>query len=312
MTRRPEQYLDEGKRLIGFAYLVGGVGRYWENPTALTDEDSEKRRDTFYQARGGLGLNYVLPNRYTLDADLDYRFRYFDNHEIRNESDWRWFLGVNRNVGESNLALGVRGRVSYRGNGQYCNDYGIFGDWRYRVESVSQFNLGAEVRRRRYPTGPLRDRSRTIGELTTGWTHSFAEGRGTFSLNGRGGYEWATTRPEGNSSFFGAGGGLNFVITDRFDAFVEANWAHHVFSDETFADTGGARPYRRDAMARPYPGHLVAPKPGAWIAARRGELVDSRRNHVRTALQVLAARSDPLAGRLAGGTALLCVVGGRL
>jgi len=239
--RAAAQYLDEERRLIGFAYLVAGIGHYWENPTAATPESGvDLRGDPFYQARGGFGLNYELPNSYAIDMNLDYRFRHYDNHEIRNESDWRWFAEVSRTVGESNLLLALRGRVSYRGNGQYRNDYGIYGDWRFRATSVNQFNVGAEVRRRRYPTGPLRDRSRTIGELTLGWTRSFAVGRGSFSINGSGGYEWATSRPDGNSSFYGAFGSLNFLIADRLDGFLAASWQHDSFSDENRFDSDPA------------------------------------------------------------------------
>src|SRR6185369_6041800 len=164
--------LDKGRKLIGFAYLVGGVGRYWEFPTAITEEEEDdlQRRDTFYNARTGFGLNYELPGGYALDANLDYRFRNYNNHEIRNDSDWRWFGEVSRTVGDNNWALGPRGRVSYRGNGQYRNDYGLLGSWSYRRSDVNQFNFSAEVRRRAYPRGPLNDRSRNIGEGTAQWT----------------------------------------------------------------------------------------------------------------------------------------------
>ena len=41
--------------------------------------------------------------------------------DIRNDSDWRWRAAGSRALGESNLAVGFRGRVSYRGGGQYRN-----------------------------------------------------------------------------------------------------------------------------------------------------------------------------------------------
>src|SRR5262249_17835173 len=128
------QYMEENRSLIGFAFLSAGVGHYWEHNTALTaaSGDSDLQRDPFYEGRASVGLDQVLSENYLLDGNLDYQFRTFDNPEIRNDSDWRWVGQVSRTEGEGNLALGVRGWVSNRGNG-YRNDYGVFGNWRYRL-----------------------------------------------------------------------------------------------------------------------------------------------------------------------------------
>ncbi|MGH8659140.1 MAG: outer membrane protein [Gammaproteobacteria bacterium] len=161
------QYLDEDRRLTGFGYAELGIGYYRVNSTRGTEAfGGGDRRNTFYNARVGGGLNYELSDNYSLDASLDYRFSYHDKDDIRNDSDWRWRTAVSRAFGEHNLAVGGRGRLSYRGDSIYRNDYGIFTNYRYRFDEDNQFTLGAEVRRRRYPEGRLGDRSRTTAEAT--------------------------------------------------------------------------------------------------------------------------------------------------
>ena len=48
----------------------------------------------------------------------------------------------------------------------YRNDFGVYGDWRVRLDQGNQVGVGLEVRQRRYPTGPLRERTRNIVELS--------------------------------------------------------------------------------------------------------------------------------------------------
>jgi hypothetical protein len=175
-------------------------------------------------------VNYALPDNYALDASLDYRFRYLNNDDTRNDSDWRWRVGGSRAFGENNLAAGFRGRVSYRGNGQYRNDYSIFTNYRYRFDEDNQFTVGAEVRRRRYPDGPLRERSRTTADASVGWVRSLFDGRGSFSATAHGGYNYATSRPDGDSTVFGATLNLDYAFTDRLDGFLFAWWERDRFN----------------------------------------------------------------------------------
>src|SRR6478752_2614200 len=82
------QALDGKRQLVGFGYAETGVGRYQVNNTVGTNAlGGGDRRDTFYNARAGGGMNYALPNDYAIDATLDYRFRHYDNSESRNDSD---------------------------------------------------------------------------------------------------------------------------------------------------------------------------------------------------------------------------------
>jgi tetratricopeptide (TPR) repeat protein len=231
--RAAQQYLDGEKRLIGFAFLQGGAGHYWEHNTALTSasgDDDDLRKDPFVEARAGIGLDQALSESYLLDGSLDYQFRTFDNSVIRNDSDWRWVGQVSRTLGENNLALGVRGRISNRGNG-YRNDYGIFGNWRYRLNSTNQISIELEVRRRSYPSGRERDLSRNIGEAWVRWTHTLSD-RADFQVAANGAGQWQSNIPDGNRSVSGLTGSFNVIPASRLDAFVFGLWQHHNFNED--------------------------------------------------------------------------------
>jgi tetratricopeptide (TPR) repeat protein len=233
-ARAAEGYAT-GDRLSPFAYVMTGYGNYSVNATDGTDEfGGSDTDDNFLSARVGGGLNYQLNDDYALNGSLDYRYRdYFDNDDRRDDKDLRWNGAVNRVLGENNVAVGLRGRNSYRGNGDYRNDYGIYTDWRNAFSSIDQFNLGFEFRRRDYPSGPLRERSRNIAELTAGWTHSLFDGKHSFSLVAAGGREFATDdRPDGDSNFFSLSPSLNFTITDTIGGFIFGWWQHDRYNIE--------------------------------------------------------------------------------
>jgi tetratricopeptide (TPR) repeat protein len=224
-----------GDRLLPNAYLVGGYGNYNVNATDGTDEfGGSDTDDNFYTLRGGGGLTYQLNDDYALNGSLDYRFRdYYDNDDRRDDKDLRWNGAINRNLGENNVAVGVRGRASYRGNGDWRNDYGLYTNWRNAFSADDQFDFGAEFRRRNYPSGPLRERSRNIAELTAGWTHALLDGTASFNLTAAGGREFATDdRPDGDSNFFSLSPSLNFTLTDTLGGFVFAWWQHDRYNIE--------------------------------------------------------------------------------
>ena len=139
----------QGQRLLASGYAIVGYGNYRTGARGGGPDN-----DGFFAARVGGNLNYELDDNYALDGSLDYRFRDYDNADRRNDSDLRWNGAVSRNVGEGNWLVGLRGRVSYRGNSDYRNDFGLYGNYRLRLDPDNQVAAGLEVRQRRYPTGP--------------------------------------------------------------------------------------------------------------------------------------------------------------
>ena len=227
------EVLEEGRRLVATAFVLGGVGRYRVNSTRGTDAfGGGDRRDTFYNAGAGGALAYVLDNGYSLNGSARYDFRWFDNQDIRNDSDLRWRAGASRNLGEGNLAFGVNGRVSYRGDSQYRNDYGLFVDYLHRVDEDNQIGIGALLQRRRYPTGALRERSRTLADLSLSWVRALFEGKGSFTLKGHGGYQYATSRDDGDAAVFGAQATLDYTFSETLGGFVFGLWERNNFNTD--------------------------------------------------------------------------------
>jgi len=224
----------EGKRLLANGYAIVGLGNYRVNATSGTDAfGGSDTNDNFFSARVGGGLNYALADSYALTGSLDYRYRHYDNADRRVDSDLRWNGAVGRTIGEGNLAAGLRGRVSYRGDNSYRNDYGLYGNYRYRLDPDNQLTVGAEFRRRAYPNGPLSARSRNIAELTGSWTHSLLDGKASFTLAAFGGREFATNdRPDGDNNFFGLSPTLNFTLTDKLGGFVFGWWQNDRYNIE--------------------------------------------------------------------------------
>jgi hypothetical protein len=136
-------------------------------------------------------------------------------------------------VDDDRLRFGMRGRVSYRGDGQYRNDWGAFADYRIGFGENDQLTLGGEVRERRYPSGPLRDRTRDIAELTASWTHSLPNGRTSLTFGGQLTQEWATqARPDGNASIWGLNGEIDHSFHDRLDGFFWWSYVNEAYDDE--------------------------------------------------------------------------------
>lgn len=223
-NKAAEEYLEEGKRQTLFGYAETGVGGYKTNSTRATssgDQDS-----TFFNARVGGGLDRRLDDGYAIDANLDYRFRYHDETGVRNDSDLRWRVAGSRAMGENNLAVGFRGRNSYRGDGIHRNDYFLFTTYDMRLDEANQLSIGGQIGRRNYPSGPLEDRTRSAADANISWTHVL-NNTATFSATGHVGRHFNTDRPDGESTFWGAMVDLDLTIRDNLSwysyAWYESN-----------------------------------------------------------------------------------------
>ena len=228
------QNYAKGQRLLASGYGIVGYGNYRTGATG-----GGPFNERFFAARVGGSLNYELDGGGSLDGSLDYRFRdYDDKYDRRNDSDLRWNGAYGRSVGEANWAVGLRGRVSYRGNSDYRNDFGIYGDYRLRLDADNQIGAGLEVRQRRYPTGPLRDRTRNIVEASGSWTRSLFDGKASFTLAGQFGREFNTERSDGDANFFGLSPSMNFSITQNLGGFAFVWWQNDRYNIERLGQPG--------------------------------------------------------------------------
>ena len=218
----------KGRRWSGMAYAMVGGGNDRVNPTEGTNAFGRSGvDDDFFNTRLGGGVNALLADGYALDATLDYRYRDYapSERERRDDKDVRWNMALSRTQGASNALLGVRGRASYRGHGQYRHDYGAYGNIRYIFDEKQQLILGGEFRRRQYPQGSLRERSRNIAELNAVWTQALWDGKASLSLTARAGREIATEdRPDGDSNVLGLSPRLSMSLADHWGAYLFGWW----------------------------------------------------------------------------------------
>jgi hypothetical protein len=68
--------------------------------------------------------------------------------------------------------------------------------------------------------------------IHAGWVRSLFEGRGSFTLTGHGGYNYATSRPDGNSAIWGATANFDWTFTDRLAGFLFAWWERDSFNTD--------------------------------------------------------------------------------
>ncbi|MDI9239836.1 tetratricopeptide repeat protein [Lysobacter sp. LF1] len=226
------QSLEEGRSTTAFGYAELGVGVYRVNSTRSTAIFGDGGSDAFYNLRASGGFNHSFENGYAIDGTLDYRHRIYDDSDTRDDRDLRWSIAGSNSFGDNNLALGLRGRVSYRGNGDYRNDVSGFTSYTRNLNTDNQLTLGLDVRRRRYPEGPLRDRSRTTATASVGWSTSLAGGAGSFSLTAHGGRNYATSRPDGESNVFGATASFDYTFNDSLDGFLFVWWERDSFNTD--------------------------------------------------------------------------------
>lgn len=224
-----------GRRLSGFGYAETGGGYYRENVTRSTNAaGGDPARDWFWKARMGGGLSYIPNDDISVEGNLDYRFRYYDDPERRDDSDLRWNARVTQSLLSGSQAIGVRGRASYRGHPGYRQDYGIYINRAFDLNEDNRVSLEVELRTRQYPSD-LPGRSRDIAEAWASWTRALLDGRASLTLTLNGGQEWATDdRPDGDSGFFGLGFDWGMDLTPNTGVFLFGLWEHNAYDDDRY------------------------------------------------------------------------------
>lgn len=221
-----------GRTVLPSGYGIAGVGHYRENNSIAGRGEA---RDLFAGLRAGGRVNLVSSSALTINASVDYRYRRYDHADRRDDSDLRWSLGGSRPIGRTGWAFGARGWLSARGDGVTRSDAGVFTTFRFREGKGDQFEIGAELRRRAYPYGPLRYRTRDIVEATASWTHALAGGRASVGLAAHGGRVFPdSAMPDGASGFIGLSPSVNVTVSERIGAYVFGWWQNDRYAVERF------------------------------------------------------------------------------
>lgn len=235
----------QGERVSFASFVQTGVGYYRENTTDSTRAgDGDPARDPFVLARLNGGVTYLPGNDWSLDGNLDYRYRNYDADGRRNDNDLRWIGSAQRSLEQGSVSVGLRGRVSDRGGGTYRNDFGIFVNRGYLLDSDNNIVIEADLRRREYQS-PLDERSRTNADVGVTWSRAGQDGRGSFSAKLWLGHEWRrSSSPDGDVTIYGASVDWGTDLSDSASVFLFGWYEHNGFHndrvlyDETEAPVG--------------------------------------------------------------------------
>ena len=224
---------EQGKRLSGFGYAETGGGLYRENYTRTTTElGGDPVRDWFWKARLGGGLSWITSGDVTLDGSLDYRFVRYDDKNRRNDENLRWNAAMVQSVANGSRSVGVRGEASYRGNGGYRQDYGLYVNRTFMLNPDNEILVEGEFRSREYPRGAEREFGRDTAQIWLGWTRALSDGAGALTVTINAGRAWATGgRAGGDQSIYGIETAWTMDIRDRFSAFLFGFWEHNGLHD---------------------------------------------------------------------------------
>lgn len=219
-----------GQDVQASGYLVIGGGHYRETDSIA---GAGSLADDFFSTRVGGRVNSRVSAAATINASIDYRFRRYDNTDRDDDSDLFWDVDVSRSIGDNNLAVGTKGWISARGDGITRHEYGVFTSFRIIAGPDTQFSIGADLRRRDYPEGLLRYRSRNIVELTGGWHQALFGGAANIGVDGAIGREIAVAgRPDGDSNVFTVAPTLDFTISKSVGGHVFGWWQRGRFNLE--------------------------------------------------------------------------------
>jgi hypothetical protein len=239
-----------GQAVQAGGYLVLGGGHYRETDSIA---GAGSVSDNFFSTRVGGRVTSRVAAAASINASVDYRFRRYDNADRDDDSDLFWDLDVSRSMGANNLAVGTRGWISARGDGITRHEYGVFTSYRISAGPDTQFSIGADLRRRDYPQGRLRYRSRNIVELTGGWQQALFGGAANIGIDGGIGREIAVAdRPDGDSNVFTVAPTLDFTFSKSVGGHVFGWWQRGRFNlERTNAIDGdriGAAALRTDTL----------------------------------------------------------------
>jgi tetratricopeptide (TPR) repeat protein len=240
-----EQYLA-GKKTVGFAYVEYGYG-YDSNPQSATriseitlagggtlvlPQSALARSDHYQALTVGGELAHALSDSFSVFVGGEVRGRVYRNLSVAEYVNGDGRVGLGYNSGPHNLRLALTGGrfrlddVDTRDNGGGTLDY------RYLATKQDQISVGFSGSRNKFLPDALKINSYDLYQVSLGWFHAAADGRGAAGLTLLGGTEIETQgRVDGDKPFAGLRVMLQRTFGQSVGAFLLAGAQYGRFSE---------------------------------------------------------------------------------
>jgi outer membrane protein len=227
------EYL-EGKKTVGYAYLEYGYG-YDSNPQSATRVSpiafidvgtlpvAPPEGDQYHALTLGGELVHALSDKFSIFAGVDARARQYTDLSA---SDWSTVdgrAGLGYNNGAHNVRFALTGGRFWLDKLQTRDSGGASLDYRYLAGKQDQVTFGLNGSRNKFVPDALKINSYDLYQISLGWLHGAADGRGAAGVTLLGGVENELNgRVDGDKPFVGARLSLQRALTGSIGAFLLA------------------------------------------------------------------------------------------
>lgn len=252
-----EEYLA-GKKTVGYSYLEYGYG-YDSNPQSVTRISpidfigigplpvSPPQGDQYHSLTAGGELIHALSDRFSVFVGGDARARSHREVDVANWGNVDARIGLGYNVGAHNTRLALTGGRFWLDGEKTRDSTGATLDYRYLAGKQDQVSLGLAASHNKFLPDALEINDYDQYQVSIGWLHGAADGRGAAGLTLTGGIESEISgRVEGDKPFVGARLTLQRTLGDTVGAFfvagaqrgkyAEINPLFGITRDDTFYD----------------------------------------------------------------------------
>lgn len=240
-----DQYLA-GKRTVGFGYLELGYG-YDSNPqsatrisevtlagggTLLLPQSALAQGDQYASFVAGGELIHALTDRFTIFAGGEGRARLFRDLTIAEFGTVDLRAGLGYSEGAHNVRVAATGGRFWLDDTETRDSWGGTLDYRYLAGKQDQLTFGLSGSRNRFLPDALVVNSYDMAQMSLGWLHASADGRGAAGVTLLGGMEAETEgRVDGDKPFVGLRVLLQRSLADNVGAFVSAGVLYGEYSE---------------------------------------------------------------------------------
>jgi tetratricopeptide (TPR) repeat protein len=239
------EYL-EGKKTVGYAYLEYGYG-YDSNPqsatrisevtlagggTLLLPQSALPQGDQYHALTLGGELVHALSDKFSVFAGIDARGRHYTDVGVANWNTVDGRMGLGYNSGVHNVRVALTGGRFWLDTLKTRDSGGATLDYRYLAGKQDQVTLGLSGSRNKFVPDALKINSYDLYQLSLGWLHGTADGRGAAGLTLLGGVENELNgRVDGNKPFVGARLTLQRSFTASVGGYVLAGAQYGKYSE---------------------------------------------------------------------------------